>query len=294
MFAAFTLTLTASGQMEQAFEVAPGGKLTVNASRGSIDVETTESNQVLIEIEPRGWSLEEFQKEFKVEFDQSGNDVSVVIEPHSKTSKWFNWGRSKGYRLHAFIPVRFDIDLNTSGGGISVNDLQGEVLAKTSGGSMDFGRIEGPVSAKTSGGNIKVAECVGDVEVSTSGGNIQLGKVEGYVKASTSGGNIKVDGVGDTLIAKTSGGSIEATIAEQPSGDCHLRTSGGDVTVRLASDLGFEIDAKTSGGRVHTDLPVTIQGSIQKNRIQGKLMEGGPSLTLRTSGGNIRIQQIAR
>jgi hypothetical protein len=38
-------------------------------------------------------------------------------------------------------------------------------------------------------------------------------------------------------------------------------------------------------------MPVTVQGSISKNRLRGKLNGGGPSVVLKTSGGSIEIRE---
>jgi len=40
-----------------------------------------------------------------------------------------------------------------------------------------------------------------------------------------------------------------------------LSTSGGGVTVELAPSIGVELDAHASGGGVHSDMPMTIQGT---------------------------------
>ena len=52
-----------------------------------------------------------------------------------------------------------------------------------------------------------------------------------------------------------------------------------------------EIDASTSGGSVSCDLPITTQGRMSKSSLRGTIGSGGPLLTLRTSGGSIRISE---
>lgn len=294
--------------LTQTFEVAPGGELKVRAERGSVEVTSGSSDQVQIEIVPKGWDLDELQNDFTISFDQSGNDVLVEIKPKSSLTKWFRFGR-KGFVLYATVPFEFNVDLGTSGGSIAVADLKGDVKTTTSGGGLSFGQIEGPVWGRTSGGGIQLSECRGNVDLETSGGGIKIGQVEGTLRAhtsggsisiqsasgsvdlGTSGGNIRIEDVAGQIEAKTSGGSIEAGLLDQPEGDCYLATSGGSVTVKLASNLRFDVDAKTSGGQVETELPMSVRGTIGKTKIQGELNGGGPKLVLRTSGGDIRIKE---
>jgi len=276
--------------LTQSFEVASGGLLKVRAERGSVEVSSGSSGQVQVEIVPRGWDLDALQDDFKISFDQTGNEVLVEIERKSSLNSWFNFG-GKGFVIYATVPFEFNVDLVTSGGHISVADLRGEVRTATSGGGLKFGQIEGSIWGKTSGGGIQLSECDGNVDIATSGGGIEIGEVDGTLKAHTSGGSIKIENVAGSIDAKTSGGSIQAALLNQPEGDCYLGTSGGNVTVELASDLRFDVDAKTSGGQVRTDLPMSVRGTISKTKVQGEINGGGPKLVLRTSGGNIRIKE---
>jgi hypothetical protein len=74
------------------------------------------------------------------------------------------------------VPRQYNLDLNTSGGSIDVDDLIGEARVKTSGGSLALGRIEGPVDANTSGGSIALRQAKGNVLARTSGGGITVGE----------------------------------------------------------------------------------------------------------------------
>jgi len=301
--------LLGSDRIERSFEVADGGRLTIRAERGSIEVMSGDTGGVNIEILLNGWDREGFEDEFDVSFRQQENDVELEIVSRKRFSSWFNWGR-KRFLIRAEVPTIYNVDLKTSGGGISVDDLEGEVLSRTSGGSLTFGRIEGPVVGETSGGSIKLRECRGEVDIETSGGSILIGDVEGDVRAvtsggsinmartkgnvtvKTSGGSIEIEDVLGRLEARTSGGSVHARLSSQPDGDCLLTTSGGGVTVYLAPDLAFDLNAATSSGRVKIDSALGFQGEAGKRKAEGRLNGGGQELYLRTSGGNVEIRTM--
>lgn len=164
------------------------------------------------------------------------------------------WPRNLKVKFSLLIPENYNVKLNTSGGSLSVEDLTGELNATTSGGSINVGNI------------------VGDVKLHTSGGSIHTETISGDLDAHTSGGSIKV------------------TIDKQLAEDAKLTTSGGSITAYLFSDIQIDIHASTSGGRVKSDFE--IDGKVKKMAVRGSINGGGPKLTLKTSGGSIKIKEI--
>lgn len=291
--------------IERSFPATAGGTLILDTDRGAIDVRATGGDQVHVTVTREG--SEDRIADFTVDFATTSNGLEITGDDKRKS----NWGGSRNLRVRFDIevPESYNLDLETSGGSISVDGLRGEVAARTSGGSMTFGRIDGPVRAKTSGGNIELKGSTVTADVSTSGGNISIGEVNGTVaahtsggsiriqhaggavNASTSGGNIYVDEVRGSIDARTSGGSVKARITEQPQAACRLSTSGGRVELEIAESIAASINAQTSGGRISVDFPVTVSGEISRSRLQTDLNGGGPEITLRSSGGGISVSR---
>ncbi|MCZ6507495.1 MAG: DUF4097 family beta strand repeat-containing protein [Acidobacteria bacterium] len=273
--------------VERTFDVAPGGTLKIDTDQGSIDIRSAPGNQVRIRVERKARSGSD--ADFELRFEQRGDDVIVTGERPG--SGWFGSRRFR-VRFEIEVPQRYNLDLDTSGGSISIADLEGDVDCHTSGGSISIDDIDGKVDCRTSGGGIDIGRIEGSVLAKTSGGSIRIDRSGGSVVAKTSGGNITVHEVLGSIEATTSGGNIKATISQQPQADCRLSTSGGRVELALASSIAVDLDAKTSGGRVNVDLPVTVQGHLGRSSLQGKINGGGPQLYLRTSGGSIYIRKI--
>lgn len=292
-----TLTGASLGDIEdtitKSFTVRPGGTLFLDTDRGSIQVEGREGNRMDIEIirKARTSDRAEAQDIFdylSFDFQQSGSDVTIKGIKTTQSSRKLNKLKVK---FIVSVPQNYNLDLDTSGGSISVEDLEGTVDIQTSGGSLDLNNITGPVTGKTSGGSINIGEVNGTVRVNTSGGSIRIENARGTVSARTSGGGITVNEVMGAIQADTSGGSIKAYISQQPKADCRLTTSGGGITVYLAEDIAVDVDAETSGGSIHTDFPVTIQGKVSQRELKAKINGGGPELYLHTSGGSIHIKK---
>ena len=298
--------------IEKSFSVSQGGWLKLESDLGSVEIKTHNIGSVEVEVIKKtrsffGGDDKDLLDAFEVTFEHSNDDVLISGKLRGRHS--FK-GSPLNVRYIITVPKEYNLDLRTSGGSISVDDLEGQVIGKTSGGSLDFGHIRGPITGNTSGGSISVASYSGSSELKTSGGSISIGDADGNLEAHTSGGsielnsasgdvNVKTSGGGidvhklqGNITAVTSGGSIKCLMKNQPSQDCSLKTSGGSVTVIMPEGAAVDLDAKTSGGRVRCDHEITIRGKIEKSSLVGKLNGGGPKLYLRTSGGNINLGEI--
>lgn len=299
--------------LKRSFNVSPGGTARVQTELGSIEVTTHDANTVEAQVirrvpydDPN--DVNRILDNFEVSFDQKGDEVSVTARRQNKS--WMFHDAKLKVRIVLTVPRKFDVELRTSGGNISVSDLEGEVDTRTSGGNLKLGRIFGPVTAKTSGGNIDLAESRGDADVDTSGGNITIGDVQGDLEAHTSGGNIDIQSVTGSLGAKTSGGNISiddargnvtaitsggdvtARLRAQPTAESRLHTSGGSITVYLAKNIAVDLNARASGGSVRTDIPMLVEGKIDRSSVTGKINGGGPNLILSSSGGAVEIKNL--
>ena len=335
-FASLTAEESVLEKIEKTFSVEAGGNLTIVSEFGAIEIRTAEQDQVEVIITKESKHKlvkvsQEVLADFELAFEHEGSDVRIQGAFRHGREHWRKHLNRLKIHFLITVPQRYNVDLDTSSGGISVADLAGNVRAKTSGGSLRLGKITGtvwghtsggnieltscgsPVDLKTSGGNVEVVDVAGDVKAQTSGGNLRFGAIEGSIWGKTSGGSIKVascsggadvhtsggniilQNVGGSVNARTSGGSIHAAMTKQPQNECSLRTSGGGITLTLTPDIAVDVEAKTSGGHVSTDFVVAsvVQGKVPKNRLEGSINGGGPLLKLRTSGGNIRLQKTA-
>jgi DUF4097 and DUF4098 domain-containing protein YvlB len=283
--------------VEKTFTVQPDGTLRVETSGGGIKVDPGAGNTVKILVKQRiaaatDAEADEILKNLTLTLEQQGNDVIAIAKYEGeRTSSWFHFGSWPPVQCEFIVtvPATYNVDLRTSGGGISVGDLTGAVVARTSGGGLRFGRITGTVDGHTSGGGISLEECTGDVKVHTSGGGIHLGPVGGNAQVHTSGGGISIKGIAGVVNAHTSGGPIDVAFAGPLKGDCEFSTSGGGITVHVDPKSDFNLDARTSGGGVRCQVPLTVVGEIKSSHVSGKVNAGGHELKLRTSGGGIRV-----
>ncbi len=69
-----------------------------------------------------------------------------------------------------------------------------------------------------------------------------------------------------------------------------LKTSNGSVKLHVPVDMDAKVDLKTSNGKItlHDGLEVTTS-QLEKNEMQGRIGDGGPEISVKTSNGKIDI-----
>ncbi|MBA3975120.1 MAG: hypothetical protein C0504_13005 [Candidatus Solibacter sp.] len=181
---------------------------------------------------------------------------------------------------------------------------------ETSNGALRAENIDGGARMRTSNGSVKLWRVNGDVEATTSNGTIEVSEYSGAARLKTSNGRVKGDGIRGSFSADTSNGSIDVTIAELDAGRAlNLGSSNGTVTlavekyngnpitvhtsnssinVRLPEGVNADVRASTSNGSISSDFDVVTRTS-SKNRMDGRLGNGGALLDLTTSNGTVRL-----
>jgi len=179
------------------------------------------------------------------------------------------------YEIH--VPTRFNLELETRGGEISVERLQGELTAVTAGGSIRTDDVSGPARVETAGGSIVLGNIGNRLEARTAGGAVRVGDVQGDAILETSGGEIVAGRIAGLARAATAGGDIL------------LRATGGDLTAVTA---GGQIRLGEAGGRVRAE---TAGGSIQLDSARGPVQveTAGGCITLDRVGSAVRAATVA-
>jgi len=264
--------------------VGPDGILTMNVDRGDVRVTGTDQNMVEVQVDREvtgtdDSDMAQILKEEHLVLKQTGNEISITAQDppsfHADSFwEWLYWLGRRNLNVHyeITVPQKFATRLETSGGGVKVAGIDGNVEVRTAGGGLDFNDIEGSVTGQTAGGGIHAISCKNELLVHTSGGSI---KIEQFT--------------GSHVQATTEGGSISADFDAAPKADCELHTMGGSVAVWLPPTAAVTLEAHTLGGTVTSDLPVQAEGQFNGGTLEGKINGGGPLLKLETMGGSIHV-----
>jgi hypothetical protein len=177
----------------------------------------------------------------------------------------------------------------TGSGNVTIENLSADAHISSGSGDLRINSIKGALHADTGSGNVRAKGVAGAIVASTGSGDVEMDQVAaGDVKVDTGSGNVKLRGVKGGLRASTGSGDIQAE--GEATHDWRLGAGSGNITLRLPPQAAFDLNAHTSSGRLKVNRPVTMQGELNKNHIQGKVGGGGVILDLHTGSGDIEIE----
>jgi DUF4097 and DUF4098 domain-containing protein YvlB len=167
--------------------------------------------------------------------------------------------------------VRASAKLHTGSGGIRTTDLGKDSRLETGSGSIRADSVAAPMFASTGSGSIQAdLTGSGDVEVHTGSGGLDIRGVNGGLRARTGSGHINVAG--------------------NVKGPWQLHAGSGEIKLALGSSGGFDLSVHTGSGSIHSELPITVQGTLGRHALKGAVRGGGPEVEVTTGSGDVEIR----
>ena len=254
------------------FETATkeGARLLLRADGGAVDIRPEPGDKVKCVVILRVYTSDEAAAHRlfdRVELSARTLEAGGVYIT-SQTSGRARHGTNFGIRFQLSVPQRYNLDVETQGGDVTVQaPLQGEARLTTA------------------GGDVRAADLSGPVRIETAGGSITLGKIGSRLEARTAGGSIHVDNVKGDANLETSGGEI---VTGQVAGTLHAETAGGDVVIGGAAG---EVVAQTAGGQIQIG---PVGGSVRAETAGGSIRLQGARgrVVVETAGGSIDLLQL--
>jgi DUF4097 and DUF4098 domain-containing protein YvlB len=144
------------------------------------------------------------------------------------------------------------------------------------------------LNASTGSGDQTIGSVDGAIRARTGSGDIRIERTGGGLTAQTGSGSIRVSSVGGEVRAQTGSGDVDVT--QTTRGDVTVQTGSGDVVLRLPSNASFTLDASTGSGSISTAQPITVQGRLRRNHVEGRVGDGANLVRVRTGSGSIDIR----
>ncbi len=299
---------SSEGSFQRTLQVTGPVNLDLNTGSGSVNVRTGSSSEVQItgHIKVTNWfggSADERIKRIEANppIQQSGNDIRIGhiddVELLRSISISYDLVVPAETQLHSHTGsgsqsvegLRKQIEIESGSGSLKVSDIGDTVRAETGSGGIEIDRVKGNVRTKAGSGSIRATDIAGGFEGRTGSGHITLEQTaSGSVRADTGSGGMELHGVRGSLEAEAGSGTI--TAEGDPTGSWTVHSGSGNIHLKLASDAGFDLDAHTSSGSITVSQPVTVQGSMGRKELRGKVHGGGVPVEVETGSGNIEIQ----
>jgi Putative adhesin len=209
-------------------------------------------------------------------------DYDVTVPAQTKLTS------STGSGDQSVRGVQLPLTVKTGSGNITIENVGADTRIRSGSGDLRVNSVKGMLDAQTGSGSIRGFGIAGQVVANTGSGDIEIEQVaSGNARIGTGSGSVKLRGIKGGLTVETGSGDIHAE--GEPTADWRVGTGSGTIGLRVPAQASFNIDARTSSGRLTVNRPVTMQGSMSKNHIQGKVGNGGVLIDVHTGSGNVQV-----
>jgi len=244
----------AADQWNKTYQVGNNAALHVDTNDASIEVTRGNTNTIVARVVADGMTIG--NSGVRITEHQDSGKVDLQVKVPNSWGVHFNFHR--GVQVIVQVPQQCALDLHSGDGHVNVQGIAGEARLDTGDGAITVQDYNGSLRAHTGDGHITADGVFTDLELRTGDGHVDLKVRPGSHIASS----------------------------------WLIHTSDGGVEARLPQDLAAELYAHTGDGHIQLDVPVMVNGSIDRSRIRGKLNGGGPLLEITTGDGSIRVSKF--
>ena len=243
---------------ERSVAASPGGKLTIRLipSGGNVTILGWDESRIEVRSKLGGRNGPETQVSLK---EVAGGAELVATYPGKERQTSF----SNTFDIR--VPRRYDIDIKSAGGLITITD------------------VRGTFSGSTGGGDIKVTRAKGTMNLGTGGGEVTVANSDLHGTVTTGGGHVSFEGVAGGLVGSSGSEDVSESDAEATDSESVTNISGDKSTTTYLTDDDPKATARFG------------KGGIQRYRSGGAVvLDSAPNgARVTTGGGEIRIGQSA-
>jgi DUF4097 and DUF4098 domain-containing protein YvlB len=299
---------SARGEFERTLKVTGTVNLQVETGSGSIDVRTGNSREVHVvgHIRANEWFGDNAEEkvrrlESNPPIQQSGNDIRIghIDDPELKHNISISYEvmvpattelrASSGSGNETISGISGSLEASSGSGSLKISSIGSSVRAHTGSGNVEINGAKGSVYARTGSGSIRATDVAGGFDGETGSGHLVLEQsAPGSVRAETGSGGLELHNLHGSLQAQAGSGDIKAE--GEATGSWTVHTGSGSVQLRLPQNASFDLNAHTGSGSINLSHPVTVQGSIGRKEVRGKVGGGGVPIEVQTGSGSILIE----
>jgi len=246
-------------------------ELEVNTS--TVDVILIPAKTDQIDILLSGEVTKNFAEHYKLDTSVYGDKLKISVKQKGKLV--FVGVNISRVKLQVTIPEKMyeQIKISSSTGDLEVERVLADKLAlSTNTGDILLKSFEGK-----------------QLQVDTQTGDSHLHDVIAKMSIKSSTGDIEVKNSRGTIDARSSTGDIEIWMKEITE-DMEIYTSTGDVQINVEqAPTAISLDFSASTGRTTANLHNILYESKEKKNLRGRVGEGGPTVYVRSSTGDIDL-----
>jgi beta-lactamase regulating signal transducer with metallopeptidase domain len=261
--------------VERTVAASPGETISIRlCSGGGVTIRSWNQSQVRV----RGIVSGPLARQTEVLIARVGGGVELrTITPEYRG----DWIDRNSFEI--WVPTRFNFDISSPGGEISISGVEGRFSGNTAGGRITLDNVTGRADLTTGGGEVSVTNSNLEGSVSTGGGRAVVHNTSGGVSVTSGSGPVIRDGGSVTRVDGVGGLDPVTGISGQPAstkdGRAYVSGSGPDSVTLTGGAIRFD---NLPNGGVFT----TYGGEIDIGAVGG-------NARFATGGGNVRIMNAS-
>lgn len=210
----------------------------------------------------------------ELEFSESGGVLTASVK--QKPYIGLNLG-TENLKMDVSVPRQYSgaVDAESVSGGLR---LTGMTLNK-----LRLKTVSGKLAAETVSASEVTLE-------STSGEVTCVGLSSKSAAVSTTSGRLNLNGCTGPMTLKSVSGDVD--VRYQAFRDAlNVKTTSGHVTIQLPEKADFNLDYHSTSGDCDSDFPITLSRMGDTHQLQGKVGNGGESITVESVSGALEIRK---
>jgi DUF4097 and DUF4098 domain-containing protein YvlB len=304
-----------SRDYHETFDVEQGMRLVLEHGDGDVEITPWHENTLEVDVRYRaqasniGWSK---STEFKVDFSQDGNTISVVVHEPKRMNIGVATYRESEYRFRIKAPSYLELQLEGEDGDVAIADWRGSIRLRLEDGDVEMRNIEaGRTEVTLEDGDLEIDGIRGDLDIESEDGDIEIFDCRtehGHIR--TEDGDVTVDRCagsfdiaasdGDAELRevaarkmdiRTGDGTVEVALLPMDDLDLQVRVGDGDVLVDLDQDVSATFELETRDGRIRLMAEGVANLRQDKRRTTGQIGSGNGSIYVRTVDGSVTLRQ---
>jgi DUF4097 and DUF4098 domain-containing protein YvlB len=280
----------AEGHFDRTLQVSGTVSLDVTTGSGDIAVKAGGTNQVVVHgtiHSNNDWFSNAENAVHTVEsnppIQQNGNSIRIGYNLPEDVRRHV----SISYEIT--VPADTTVQAHSGSGSLGVEGIRAEVQAQTGSGEIRVREVGGRSHVQTGSGGIRAVNVAAPFFAHTGSGDIEAELTgSGDVDVQTGSGGVHLRGIKGGLHARSGSGDLSAD--GSVGGPWSLHTGSGSIRLAVGSGNGFNLNVHSSSGSIHSDLPITVQGSLGSHELKGTVRGGGPEVEVSSGSGDVDIR----
>jgi hypothetical protein len=257
-------------EFRQTFSLTPGALVEVSSIRGSVEVETANTEVAEVRILRSARSRVELEQ-FKVGVERKPQGLAIRGEQTMRDSGQ-GFTADVRHQVWLRLPMRVALSVRSVSGDVRVGNVGGQLTVNSVSGSMRAGAVDGQVL------------------VSGVSGGVSIGETRGQVEIKSVSGNVSIEETNEAVDVTSVSGFVLAGVRKLGERGAHISSVSGEVELRFVSEPNAQLSVNNVSGELSIELPdVTVQSRTGRSAAQALIGKGGPLISINGVSRGVRL-----